>query len=161
MKKIKYKLVVIPSIFAIDQPWVAEVYASREDLVCKELIRAAIAEMNKLLGVSAGQEERKKWLTARLKDLIGFRFVEPLVPADQQHEQANPSLLAIRLLHEGFCSEVEEDGTVVLENHGRVWKISGIDTFKVKVTANGQDLNLCLPELMSFPRLVRALIDMF
>jgi hypothetical protein len=161
MKKIKYKLVVIPSIFAIDKPWVAEVYASRDDLVCKELIEAAIAEMNKLLGVSAGLEERKKWLTTRLKDLIGFRFVESLVTTVQQHEQASTSILAIRLLHEGFPSDVENDGTVVLENHGRVWKISGIDTFKVKVTANGQDLNLCLPELMSFPRLVRALIDMF
>ena len=126
----KKKLIVFNSVGGPDYHLHALVNSNTEDLVISELTAAAISDAN--LHCNRNTTPDSDSVTGTIKRLLeplGFEFIDQeavVQTVDWDNYEQKASLLAIRILHEGYTSEENEDGTLHICTDKGMFKVRSI-----------------------------------
>lgn len=120
------KLVTFNSMGGEEFAFYALVNAHTDNIVIEELMCAAISDANKKCGdIDYGL----KACIQKILSPLGFEFIEAEDIASNvtwDNFEQKATLLAIRILHEGYTSEENEDGTLHVCTDKGLFKVSSI-----------------------------------
>lgn len=124
------KLVIFQSLGGKEHSFYALVNAHTDDLVIQELTCAAISDANWRYGrLSAYEPDPITVTIKRLLTPLGFEFIDgeaAVKTIEWDNCEQTASLLAIRILHEGYASEENEDGTLHVCTDKGFFKVNSI-----------------------------------